>query len=261
MNFVDTHSHLYAEEFDDDRDLAVQRALDAGVDYLVLPDIDSQSRERMFDMKEQYPELCSMMVGLHPTSVNDNDDWQAELAAVEQLLSDNTSRFCGVGEIGLDLYWSRDFEQRQVDVFEAQIRLALKYDKPIDVHVRDAWALAQEVVDGYRGQGLRGVMHAYSGEFKDVRAIKECGEFMFGIGGVVTFKRSSVAEVVAQMSLSDILLETDAPYLTPVPHRGKRNESSYIPLIANVVANLQGVDIERVARVTTENAHRMFVKS
>jgi TatD DNase family protein len=200
-------------------------------------------------------------MGLHPTSVNDNPRWREELAEVERLLAEppqGIERFYGVGEIGLDLYWSRDWQVEQTEAFRVQVELALKHDLPIVVHTRDAWEEMAEIVEEYRDRGLRGIFHAFSADVEMYERLRKCGDFVFGIGGVVTFKKSSLAEVVKSMRLEDLVVETDAPYLTPTPHRGTRNESSYVRFVAEKIAELQGISYEVVAEQTTANAKRIF---
>ncbi len=254
---VDTHAHLYAEEFDDDRSEVVARALEAGVMRIILPDVDSSSRSAMMEMASQY-DCCTPMVGVHPTSINENPAWREEIAQVESLLAEDSTRFCGVGEIGLDLYWSRDFEEQQREAFRFQVDLALKYSLPVAIHCRDAWEALIEELTPYASRGVRGVIHAFTGEIAHYEALSSLGDFLFGIGGVVTFKKSALAAVVAQIPLSKIVFETDAPYLTPTPFRGKRNESSYVPYIAQVVADLHAESVEETARITSANAVNMF---
>ena len=257
---IDTHSHIYEPEFDEDRAQALARCKEAGVELLLLPAIDGESYERMFDLARQ-SDMVRPMMGLHPTSVNENDHWREDLALVEHYLQQppaGIDRFWGVGEIGLDLYWSKEYCQQQIEAFCAQIDMALKYNLPIVVHTRDAWEPMCQIMERYAGKGVRGVFHAFSDDVECYHRLKRCGDFLFGIGGVVTFKKSKIAEVVKQMELSDILLETDCPYLTPAPHRGTRNESSYVKYICAKVAELKGVDYEVVAAATTENAKRMF---
>lgn len=254
---IDTHAHLYAEEFDDDRNEVIDRALAAGVERIILPDVDSTSRAAMMAMASQYT-CCTPMVGVHPTSINENPAWREELTEVERLLAEDSSRFCGVGEIGLDLYWSRDFEAQQREAFRFQVDLALSYSLPVAIHCRDAWEALIEELTPYASRGVRGVIHAFTGEIEHYNALSELGDFLFGIGGVVTFKKSALAAVVAQIPLSKIVFETDAPYLTPTPFRGKRNESAYVPYIAQVVADLHAESVEKVAEITSENATRMF---
>lgn len=258
---IDTHSHIYEPEFDADRREALRRCLEHGVEILLLPAIDGESYERMFDLVRQHPQMMRPMMGLHPTSVNENANWQADLASVEEYLKhppQGIERFWGVGEIGLDFYWSNDYREQQIAAFEAQIEMALKYDLPIAVHTRNAWAEMCEVIERYSGCGLRGVFHAFSDGVESYERLKKCGDFIFGVGGVVTFKKSPLAEVVKQMDLNDIILETDCPYLTPAPHRGERNESSYVRFICAKVAELKNVDYQIVAQQTTENAKRIF---
>ena len=267
MQLIDTHSHLYAEEFDTDRTEAVDRAREGGVERLLLPAIDSESHERMFSLAKAHPDLCHPMMGLHPTSVNDNPRWREELALVEQYLATPPEeiRFCAVGEIGLDYYWSQDFVAEQREAFIAQCRLAARLDMPVAIHTRAAWDDMCEILESEtaraaeRGERLRGVLHAYSEGADVYRRLKACGNWLFGIGGVVTYKKSIVAEAVAEMALEDIILETDCPYLTPVPYRGKRNESAYVAYVCNKVADIKGLTHDEVARTTTANARRMFL--
>ncbi len=261
MNLIDTHSHLYDEVFDTDREEALLRAQNAGIGRLLMPAIDSESHERLFELCRRHPDSCIPMMGLHPTSVNDNPRWPEELQLVEQYLKnppEGLPPFCAIGEIGLDLYWSRDFRTQQIEAFQRQIELALQYGMPIAVHTRDAWPETVELIREFRGKGLRGVFHAFSDSIQTYHELKDCGEFLFGIGGVVTFKKSRIAEVVREMDLDDLLLETDCPYLTPVPHRGERNESSYVHYVCEKVAELKNLDPEEVAQRTTANAERLF---
>lgn len=258
---IDTHSHIYEPEFDSDREQALQRCIEHDVQMLLLPAIDGESYERMFDLARQHPQMVRPMMGLHPTSVNENPHWQRDLAQVEAFLQQppqGVDRFWGVGEIGLDFYWSKDYKEEQIAAFEAQVEMAIKYDLPIVVHTRDAWVEMCEVMEKFAGRGVRGVFHAFSDDVDSYQKLKKCGDFLFGVGGVVTFKKSKLAEVVKQMDLTDIILETDCPYLTPVPHRGERNESSYVRFICAKVAELKDVDYQLVADQTTANAKRIF---
>ena len=258
---IDTHSHIYDEAFDDDRNEVVERARAEGVERIILPAIDGESNERLFDMCRACGDYVVPLMGLHPTSVNDNPRWREELAEVERLLANppqGVNRFYGVGEIGLDLYWSRDWQAEQTEAFRAQLDMALKYDLPIVVHTRDAWEEMAAIIEEYRDKGLRGVFHAFSSDVAMYERLKEYGDFVFGIGGVVTFKKSALAEVVKAMQLEDLVVETDAPYLTPAPHRGTRNESSYVRFVAQKIAELKGVDYEVIAERTTANAKRIF---
>ena len=258
---IDTHSHIYDEAFDNDRKEVVERAVAEGVERIILPAIDGESNERLFDMCREYGDYVMPLMGLHPTSVNDNPRWREELAEVERLLENppqGVARFYGVGEIGLDLYWSRDWQAEQTEAFRAQLDMALKHNLPIVVHTRDAWEEMAAIIEVYRDKGLRGIFHAFSSDIAMYERLREYGDFLFGIGGVVTFKKSALAEVVKAMRLEDLVVETDAPYLTPAPHRGARNESSYVRFVAAKIAELQGVDYDVVAEQTTANAKRIF---
>lgn len=264
---IDTHSHIYAEEFDADRDEAIRRAREAGVERLLLPAIDSESHGRLFDTVRRYPDHCTPMMGLHPTSINDNPRWREELALVERYLCsppEGVGRFCAVGEIGLDYYWDDRFKAEQLEAFTKQCRLAATYDLPVAIHTRAAWKDMCRTVETEtkaareKGLRLRGVFHAFAEDADTYRQLKECGDFLFGIGGVVTFKKSRLADTVREMELDNLVLETDCPYLTPVPYRGQRNESGYIPYICNKIAALKGTTPEEVAAATTRNARRMF---
>ena len=255
---IDTHSHIYSEEFDDDRAETLQRAGDAGVELMLLPDIDSESRGRMFALAQEHPTRCKAMVGLHPTSVNDNPRWQEELDMVERLMREAPTPLYGVGEIGLDLYWSRDFYNTQREVLHAQLELAIKYNKPVVIHTRDAYTEMLDAVATYRGRGLRGVFHAFAADVDMARKLLRNGEFSFGIGGVVTFKNSGMDRVVVDLPLELLLLETDSPYLTPVPHRGKRNEPAYVEFVCRKIAEIHRTTPERVDAVTTATAKEIF---
>ncbi len=230
----------------------------AGVEAVVLPGIDSSAHGAMWRLVGEYPGYCFAMVGLHPTHVGGELDWRNELVIIEKLLQDPPVKIYGIGETGIDLYHDRTYEREQVEAFERQIGLALKYDLPLSLHAREAWGAMHEVLGRYRGRGLRGVMHAFSGTLEDYERVKGYGAFRFGIGGVVTYKKSALAEVVAGMSLEDIVLETDAPYLPPVPFRGQRCESGMMRYTMEKIAELHGVTPERVDAVTTLNARDLL---
>lgn len=268
MQLIDTHSHLYDEAFESDLQDALARASDAGIKRLLLPAIDSESHEALFALCRMSPSACRPMMGLHPTSINDNPHWREELALVEHYLDNPPAgiRFVAVGEIGLDFYWSQDFVAEQTEAFVAQLRMAAKRDLPVAIHTRAAWEQMEQIIETeyqaakVRGERLRGVFHAYSEDATTYHRLREKteGNFCFGIGGVVTYKKSVVAEAVKAMALEDLVLETDCPYLTPVPHRGQRNESAYVVHTAAKVAELQGISLEEVARQTTQNAEELF---
>ena len=256
--FIDTHTHLYAEQFDNDRDNSIRRAIDAGVTRMFLPGVDSESHDTLIELVKAWPENCFAMAGFHPTSANDNPDFRKELDLLARMLENPPVKFWGIGETGLDLYWSQDFLREQEEALRFQIELALKYNLPIIVHTRESFEDAIRVFTDYRARGVRGIFHSFAGTVEHYRTIRGLGDFRFGIGGVVTYKNSQVGPVVAEMDLNDIVLETDAPYLPPVPFRGKRNESAYIPYIAEKIAEIKGVPVEEVARVTTQNAKDIF---
>ena len=251
--FIDTHTHLYVSEFDKDRDEVMKRAIEAGVGQFVLPAIDSHHTKAMHALCEQYPDRVSMMMGLHPTHVGENH--VDELAHVEAQLK--SGKYVAVGELGIDLYWDTTKLALQQQAFHKQIQWALEYDLPIVIHCRDAFKEVFEVLDAYKSDRLRGIFHCFTGTEEDAhRAISH--NMLLGIGGVVTFKNGKIDQYLSDIPLEKILLETDAPYLAPVPYRGKRNESAYLPLIAQKVADLYGVSLEAIAAQTTANARKLF---
>lgn len=253
---IDTHSHLYGEAFDGDRAEVVARDCGAGVEAVVLPGVSSVGRGAMWRVCGEYAGYCFPMVGLHPTEVR--GDWRREIELIEQTLQSPPMRLYGIGETGIDRYHDTTYEREQVEAFEAQIALALRYDLPLSLHSREAWEVMHEVLGRYAGRGLRGVMHAFSGSYEDYMRVKSYGDFRFGIGGVVTYKNNRLEAVVAQMELADIVLETDAPYLPPVPWRGKRCESWMMRSTCEKIAALHALPAEEVDRVTTLNARRLF---
>ena len=259
--FIDTHCHLYDEAFDADRDQALQRALDAGVSTLLLPDIDSTSTPHLDAFLQAHPDCCRPMAGLHPTSVK--EDYEQELAHVHDRLfhltplTSHLSPFIAVGEIGMDLYWDRTYEEQQRLVLKTQMRWAEELDLPVCLHIRKAHNEVFGLLRDLNRSRYRGVMHCFGGSVQEAHRAVEMG-FHLGIGGVVTFKNATLADVVKAVPLESLLLETDAPYLSPVPHRGQRNESSYIPLIAQKVADLRGITLDEVAAVTTASARELF---
>ena len=253
MEFIDTHSHLYDEAFAGDEDAAVSRAKEAGVSRIIFPDIDSQSRDAMFSFEDRHPGVVFPCLGLHPTSVDDN--WQNELSAMEAYMDRDIK---AIGEIGMDCYWSKDFIKQQQEVMRIQLELAAQRDLPVIIHSRESTELIINILKDCRHLNLRGVFHAYSGSFETYKELQRLGDWYIGIGGVLTYKKASIAETVKEIPLERILLETDSPYLTPVPFRGKRNESSYIPHIASRLAELTGNEISQIAETTTSNARKLF---
>ena len=252
--FTDTHSHLYDEAFAGEEDLAVERAVKAGVTKMILPDIDSASRDSMFALAQRHHGILFPCLGLHPTSIG--KDWKAEMDAVMSLA--DSQKIWAIGEIGIDCYWSKEFLEEQMEAFRLQLELASKMSLPVIIHSRESTELILNTLKEYRHLGLRGVMHAYSGSTETYRELQKAGDWYIGIGGVVTYKKASIAETIKEIPLERILLETDSPYLTPVPHRGKRNESSYIPHIAGFIASRKETNIEEVAAITTQNAEKLF---
>lgn len=253
MVFYDTHSHIYDEAFAGEEDLAIRRAAEAGVSKIIFPDIDSQTRAHMFSVAERHPGVVFPCLGLHPTSVDAG--WKEEMERMEEYMS---SRIHAIGEIGIDCYWSKEFLKEQEEVFRLQLELAHRTGLPVIIHSRESTELIINILKDCRHLGLRGVFHAYSGSIETFRELQKLGDWYVGIGGVLTYKKASIAETVKEIPLERILLETDSPYLTPVPYRGKRNESSYIPVIASRLAELTGRDIEDIAAQTTENAIKLF---
>jgi TatD DNase family protein len=251
--YIDTHAHLYLPEFDADRESTVETAVYRGVKRILLPNIDSSTILPMNKLTRQFPCVCHPMMGLHPTSVKDN--YREELDQVEMELSKGS--YCAVGEIGIDLYWDKSRLEEQNVAFSKQLDLALKYDLPVAIHARESFNEILDILDGYKNKGLQGVFHAFTGTVEIAQDVISRG-FLLGIGGIITYKKSFLPDVIRETELARIILETDAPFLTPVPFRGKRNESSYIPYIAETIGNIKNISIEEVARVTTENAMKLF---
>ena len=253
MQFIDTHSHLYDEAYGGEEDLALERAIYAGVDRIITPDIDSQTRQAMFALTDRHPSHLFPALGLHPTSVNSG--WKREIEAIEEY---KDRKVWAIGEVGIDCYWSKEHIEEQKEVLRIMLRTAHEMSLPVIMHSRDAGDIILNVLKECRHLDLRGVFHAFSGSIETYREIQKLGDWSAGIGGVLTFKKASIAETVKDIPLERILLETDAPYLTPAPHRGTRNESSYIPLIAQKLADIKGISIEEVAEKTTANAEKLF---
>lgn len=250
---IDTHAHIYSEEFNDDIDEVITRAYDSDVRKVILPNIDSSSVKKMLDLADQYPQICYPLMGLHPTSVG--EDYQEELELVEFWLKKR--KFYGIGEIGIDLYWERAFLEQQIIAFRRQLQLAKKYQLPVVLHVRESFDEVFAVVQDEMEAGLTGVFHSFTGSVEQARRITDLG-FKIGIGGIVTFKNSGLDEVVRQIDPKHLILETDAPYLTPTPFRGKRNESSYLIHIARKIAALHELSVNEVAKITSANAVNLF---
>ena len=251
--YIDTHAHLYQPEFLSNLDEVIAAANHSGVGAFILPNVDAETINPLMQVVREHPS-CYAAMGLHPTSVN------AEYKSVLDEIVGWFSRFefKAVGEVGIDLYWDKTYLKQQQEVFSAQLDLSLSLNLPVIIHSRDAFPEIFDVLESYRGRGLRGVFHSFSGESKEVEWIRSYGGFYFGIGGVLTFKNSNLKEVVRDIPIQEIVLETDSPYLAPVPHRGKQNMPSYIPLIANALATYKALTPELVEEVTTQNAQKIF---
>ena len=247
---IDTHAHIYLPEFDGDREAMMERAAANSVHPILMPAIDSATHQQMLLAETHYPG-CKAMMGLHPCSVAET--YKEELSEVHNFLKQR--HFVAIGEIGLDFYWSTTFRQQQYEAFETQIQWALQYDLPIVIHSRNALDECIEVVSRY--PGLRGVFHCFSGTAAQARRIKELS-FLLGIGGVVTYKNAGLDKVMEVIGLDAVVLETDAPYLTPVPYRGKRNECSYLPLVAEKLALISGHTVAEITAITSQNARKLF---
>ncbi len=253
---IDTHTHLYDADFNEDFEAVISRARDAGVCKCIMPGIDISCYEAMIRTEEKLKGFAYAAVGLHPTSVKEN--WREELDFVKSCFGER--EYCAVGEIGLDGYWSREFMEEQKFVFYEQMIMAAQKDIPVIVHLREATDDLYEVLEKVNGEGvwLRGVFHAFSGSYETYERINKYGDFLVGIGGVVTYKKAQVATVVERLPLERILLETDSPWLTPVPYRGKRNEPAYLRHIVDRIAEIKGCDAALVEKITTDNALKLF---
>ena len=253
MNLIDTHTHLFSSQFDEDRNAVVQKAIDNGVSKMLLPNISSETIEAMHQLCQDFPEHCYPMMGLHPCDVK--DDYLKELEIVKAHL--DKGKYVAVGEIGIDLYWDKSTLDIQKKAFRHQLIWAKEYDLPVAIHIRESFDEIFEVIEEVNDEKLRGVFHCFTGtKEQGLRAI-DMG-FMLGIGGVVTFKNSGLDQTLSGLPLAQLILETDSPYLAPTPHRGQRNESAFIPLMAQKLADIYEMDIEEVARITTQNAKTLF---
>ena len=253
MKLIDTHTHLYLQEFSADIDEVMHRAANAGVTKFFLPAIDSETVNDLLNFEAAYPGRCYAMMGLHPVSVKGN--YKDELSIVETHL--NERAFVAIGEIGLDFYWDTTFQKEQSEAFNMQMEIALHYKLPIVIHTRNAMRQTIDAVKPFAAKGLNGIFHCFGDSYAIAKVITDTG-FLLGIGGVLTYKKANVGESIKDIPLDCMVLETDAPYLTPVPFRGKRNESSYLTYIAQTLAEVKKVDIEQIAETTTLNAEKIF---
>ena len=254
MHLIDTHTHLFAKQFDEDRSKVVQRALEKGVQQMLLPNIDSSSIQPMLNLCIEFPNNCFPMIGLHPCNVKDN--YLEELVIIEEWLQ--KEKFVAVGEIGIDLYWDKSTLSMQEDAFRKQVELAKKYKLPIAIHVRDSFDEVLAIVDEMNDNNLSGVFHCFTGNEAQANHIINYGGFKLGIGGVVSFKNSRLDKTLKTISIEHLILETDSPYLAPTPYRGKRNESSYLVLVAEKLAEIYGKSVEDIAENTTQNSKELF---
>jgi TatD DNase family protein len=253
MILVDSHAHIYSEQFKQDRDEALARAKGEGVEKIYMPNIDHTSIDVMLETEAKHPEQCIAMMGLHPTSVD--RDFEKELYLVEEWLGKR--KFAAVGECGIDLYWDKTFLPQQQEALKVQVELAKKHQLPIVLHTRDSFEETYEIIAAAQDGSLKGIFHCFSGTVEQAVKVKELG-FLMGIGGVATFKNGGLDRVLPHVALEDLVLETDCPYLAPVPHRGKRNEPVYLPLVARRVAELMNKPLAEVAEATTSNALKIF---
>ena len=253
MLLIDTHSHIYLDDFKDDREQVIQHALDHDVRYILLPNIDSETSGKVLQLAHQFPAICFPMMGLHPTSVKEN--YKEEMHLVESLLKQHG--FYAIGETGIDLYWDQRFLPQQIEAFRWQIDLAIEYEIPIVIHCRNSFDEIMKVLLDYTNNMPKGVFHCFPGDLQQAQKEIDLG-FYLGIGGVVSYKNSAMQKLVSALPLDQIILETDAPFLTPVPYRGKRNESAYILHIAQTIAQLKNISVKEVATRTTQNALTLF---
>ena len=255
MKFIDTHSHLYSNQFDADRTQVVNNAIANGVSTILLPNISSKYTKGMLALCAEFPNNCYPMMGLHPCDVSE-ENYMHEIAHVEEELEKR--KYIAVGEIGLDLHWDKSTLEIQKKAFIHQVKLAKKHKLPIAIHVRESFAEAIELIEKLNDENLRGVFHCFTGNIDDAQRVINLGGFYLGIGGVLTFKNSGLDKTISEVDLQHLILETDAPYLAPTPFRGKRSESKYIVNIAEKLAEVHQISIEKVAEITTENAKKLF---
>ena len=258
MEIIDTHSHLFTEEFTNDLPEVILRAREAGVIRIYMPNIDTSSVSDMLKVSEEYPGYCLPMIGLHPTSVNKG--YQQELDKLEDLLASTAARFTAIGEVGMDLYWDKTFQKEQENALRQQIQWALRYDLPLVIHCREAFNELYTIMSDYRDNSLRGIFHSFTGSADEASRFLSFDGFMLGINGVLTFKKSLLPGVLTRVPLERIVIETDSPYLAPVPHRGKRNETSFIQYTLAHLASIYGKETELIADITTNNARKVFEK-
>ncbi len=253
IEIIETHAHIYSAQFDEDRNAAIERAKSEGVSKILMPNVDVESIEVLHKSEENYPGYCVAMMGLHPCSVK--EDYKEQLATIEGHL--NKRKYIAVGEIGLDYYWDLNYKEAQIDAFKTQIEWGIEQDLPIAIHSREANADVIKILKEYKGSGLRGVLHCFSGNAEEAKELVELG-FYLGIGGVLTFKNSGLKDAIREVAPEHLLLETDCPYLAPMPNRGKRNEPSFIKFVLQHLSELYMMHEKELAKITTQNANDLF---
>ncbi len=254
MGIIDTHSHIYLEQFDSDRDEMIQRASETGVDMILMPNVDVATIQPMLDVEQKFPLKCKSMMGLHPTSVD--LDYKKQLEIMYPFFAKND--FCAVGEIGIDLYWDKTYLEQQIEAFEIQLNWAKEFNLPVVIHARDAFDEIFSVLDNFDTDSISGVFHSFTGNIQQGKKILDYKNFYLGINGVVTFKNSGLDKVVSELGYDKLVLETDAPYLTPTPFRGKRNEPSYLSYVIEKLSALFEVSKHTIIKQTTSNADKLF---
>ncbi len=253
MYFIDTHAHLYSEEFCEDETQMLQRAFQANVQKIIMPNVDTNSLAKMVEITEQYPGKCFAMFGLHPCYVK--EDFETQLASIYETMKKHKP--VAIGEIGLDFHWDDTFKIQQIQALTTQLQWALDLNLPVAIHTRKSWRDTIATIKPFAEKGLKGVFHCFGGSIDEANEVTAMG-MMLGIGGVATYKKSGLSEVLPYINIKHIVLETDCPYLAPVPHRGKRNEPAFIPLVANKLAEMYGTSVEKIAKITSENAELLF---
>jgi len=251
---IDTHTHLYLKQFDEDRNKIIKTCIDNNINKLLLPSIDCSTINLLLNLCEQYPDVCYPMLGLHPCSVNEN--FMQELETLKTLF--DTNKFIAIGETGIDLHWDKSTLDKQIEAFKIQISWAKENNLALVIHARNAFDEIFKVLDKEYDDNLKGVFHCFSGSLDQTKRILDYGNFILGIGGVITFKNSGLDKVIENVAIENIILETDSPYLTPAPHRGKRNDSTYLSLIADKLADIYNISTKEVAQITSQNAKKLF---
>lgn len=254
MQFIDTHTHLYLDNFDNDIDQIIQRAIDVNITKMVCPNIDIQTIERLDNLSSKFPKNCFPLMGLHPETIKEN--FEKDLIHIENLLSNK--KYYGVGEVGIDLYWDKTYKEQQIEAFRFQVQLAKKMKLPVIIHSREAFDEIFSVIDKENDENLFGIFHCFTGNYEQAQKIVEYSGFKLGIGGVLTYKTSTLPEILKKIDLKHIVLETDSPFLSPVPKRGKRNESSFLIFVAEFLANIMKTDLSAIAKQTSKNAEEIF---